>query len=175
MPMWAPGSNGTHAGTAGMRGFTLVELLLVVGIIAVVSAGVAFAVRDTGQTQLEREGQRLAAMLDSARARSRASGLPVYWQAGAQGFQFVGLPPSQAELDAAAPTVDGAGLGVIPWLADGMSVPDGATLKLGPEPIIERQQILLSHASRSLRIATDGLRPFAVSANGADTSADGMR
>ena len=175
MPMWAPGNNRAHAGTVGMRGFTLVELLLVVAIVAVASAGVAFAVRDTSETQLEREGQRLAAMLDSARARSRASGLPVYWLAGAQGFLFVGLPPSQAEPDAVAPTVDAGGTSVVPWLADGMSVPDGTTVKLGPEPIIERQQILLSHESRSLRIATDGLRPFAVSANGADTSADGMR
>lgn len=174
--MWAPGNNPRHAGPAGMRGFTLIELLLVVGIIAVVGAGVGFAVRDTGQTQLEREGQRLAAMLDSARARSRASGMPVYWRAGAQGFQFVGLPPTQADLDAAASTAGAAGQDVIPWLADGMSVPDGTTLKLGPEPIIEPQQILLSHESRSLRIATDGLRPFVVSANGDDdTTSDGMR
>ena len=40
---------------------------------------------------------------------------------------------------------------------------------LGPEPIIGRQEVVLASAAapeRSLRIATDGLRPFAVTRGG---------
>ena len=62
-------------------GFTLLELLVVVTIVALVSAGVGFAVRDSSQVQLERDGERLAALLESARARSRVTGVPVRWVA----------------------------------------------------------------------------------------------
>ena len=51
------------------------------------------AMRDSAQTQLEREAQRLAALLESARAQSRASGVPVRWQPTEAGFRFDGLPP----------------------------------------------------------------------------------
>ncbi|MDO9165761.1 MAG: prepilin-type N-terminal cleavage/methylation domain-containing protein, partial [Rhodoferax sp.] len=51
-------------------GFTLLELLVVVAIMAMASAGVGFAMRDSSQVQLDREAQRLAALLESARARS---------------------------------------------------------------------------------------------------------
>ena len=63
------------------RGFTLLELLVVVAIIAIATAGVSFALRDSEATQLEREAQRLAALLESARAQSRSSGVPVRWYA----------------------------------------------------------------------------------------------
>ena len=63
--------------TRNAYGFTLLELLVVISIMAIATAGVGLALRDSGQTQLEREGERLAALLDSARARSRASGVPV--------------------------------------------------------------------------------------------------
>ena len=147
-PMSAPGSSCQAAGTATAGGFTLLELLLVVALIAMVGTGVAFSLRETGVQQLEREAQRLVALLDAARAQSRATGVAVVWRADAQGFEFVGMQPA-----AVAPT---------PWLAPGMAVQEARTLVLGPEPIIGRQQIDLVLEGRSLRIGTDGLRPFAV-------------
>ena len=132
------------------RGFTLLELMVVVAIIAIASAGVSFALRDAGATQLEREAQRLAALLESARAQSRTGGVPVLWHTTEGGFKFEGLPP-QALPDR--------------WLAPDTQVRGTAALQLGPDPIIGRQEIWLTTASqpeRALRIATDGLRPFAV-------------
>jgi general secretion pathway protein H len=137
----APGSS---------RGFTLIELLVVVAIIAIAAAGVSFALRDTASTQLDREAQRLAALLESARAQSRATGLPVRWYTVDGGFRFDGLPPE------ALPQK---------WLADTTSVQGTAVLVLGPEPIIGPQQVVLASGGapgRSVRVATDGLRPFRI-------------
>ena len=91
MPTSAPGSSATAA-RRHRAGFTLLELMVVVPIVAVASAGVAFALRDSGAAALEREAQRLGALLESARARSRLTGQPVRWVADADGFRFDGLP-----------------------------------------------------------------------------------
>ena len=166
------GQRSTRSDKRGgnLRGFTLIELLLVVSLIVMVSAGVVFSLRDSGQSQLEREAQRLVALLESARAQSRASGLPVYWHADEQGFAFVGLPAPKFA-NGAASTDPADKPSTTPWLSEGTSVRDNELVTLGPEPIIARQQIVLLQASRSLRIATDGLRPFAVQAVGADETA----
>ncbi|MBW8462377.1 MULTISPECIES: prepilin-type N-terminal cleavage/methylation domain-containing protein [Acidovorax] len=138
------------------RGFTLLELLVVLSIVALATAGAGLAMRDNGQTQLEREAARLAALLESARAQSRAGGLPVRWRALPQGFRFEGLPPSA---QAALPNQ---------WLDSGTTVRGPtAVLQLGPEPLIGPQQVLITHQAhpeRVLRIATDGVRPFSVDA-----------
>jgi general secretion pathway protein H len=141
----------TLAAKASGRGFTLLELLVVIAIIAIATAGVTFAMRDSQATQLEREAQRLAALLESGRAQSRSSGVPVRWHPTEGGFSF-----------------DGAPAGSLPnhWLSQGTQVRGNVTLLLGPEPIIGRQEVMLGTADapdRSLRIATDGLRPFTVS------------
>lgn len=134
------------------NGFTLLELLVVVAIIAIGTAGVSLALRDATGNILERDAQRLAALLESGRAQSRATGLAVRWRATEQGFQFAGLTGN------ALPDR---------WLGEDTRVRGTSTLNLGPEPLIEPQTVVLVSASqpdRTLQVSTDGLRPFAVSA-----------
>jgi len=131
----------------------LLELLVVVAIMALAMAGVGLALRDGGQTLLEREAERLAALLEAGRAQSRASGMPVRWHAVPGGFRFEGLPVDQFPAQ---------------WLDTGTLVRGPSSLLLGPEPLIGPQQVLLGHADhpeRALRVTTDGLRPFAVEAS----------
>ncbi|HXE49774.1 MAG TPA: GspH/FimT family pseudopilin [Ramlibacter sp.] len=138
------------AGSSRLAGFTLLELLIVVAIIAIATAGVSFALRDPQAAQLEREAQRLAALLESARAQSRSSGVAVRWHPTDTGFTFEGVPPDTLPQQ---------------WLVETTQVRGAGMLLLGPEPIIGKQEVeLVSTAlpGRSLRIATDGLRPFTV-------------
>ena len=137
---------------ARVRGFTLIELLIVVAIMAIATAGVSLSLRDNSGTALEREGQRLAVLLESARAQSRMSAVPVRWRTTAAGFAFDGLASSNLPTQWLSPDVRAAGAPVV---------------TLGPEPIIGPQQIRLVSLSKpgnSLTLATDGVRPFTVSA-----------
>lgn len=121
--------------------------------MAVATAGVTLVLRDPSETQLEREAERLAALLEGARARSRAAGVPAYWQPVANGFRFKGLSPNNP-----LPTQ---------WLDADTRAFVQAPVLLGPEPLIPPQVVVLSqatHPERRLRVATDGLRPFAVQA-----------
>ncbi len=146
----------TREGPGLAGGFTLLELLVVVAIMALATAGVSLAMRDNTQTSLEREAQRLAVLFESARAQSRTSGVRVIWHTTDSGFQFEGLA-----------------LGALPsqWMAAGTAVRGTALIQLGPEPIIGPQAVELvtspppgsaDQPNFSLRVATDGLRPFAV-------------
>lgn len=118
--------------------------------MAVAAAGVTVSLPEPAQTSLEREGLRLAALLESARVQSRTSGVPVYWHASGQGFRFEGLPP------ASMPSA---------WLAGDTTVANGTRMQLGPEPIIGPQLVELASIDRPgrlLRVGTDGLAPFAI-------------
>jgi len=131
-------------------GFTLLELLVVLALIALATAGVSLSLRDTADSALERDATRLAALLESARAQSRASGLPVVWRSTGQGFVFEGLAPPGLPRH---------------WLASSTQTGGNQSVVLGPEPLIPPQSIALSHSASSQRIlwvSTDGLRPFQV-------------
>jgi general secretion pathway protein H len=139
---------------AQVRGFTLVELLIVVALIAIASGLASLALRDPDAARLEREAQRLAALLEAARQESRAAGVPVLWEPRSpqpgEHFRFVGLPASLAFPNR--------------WLDEGPSaeVIGNRALLLGPEPMIGPQRTVLRLEGRSMVLATDGLGPFAI-------------
>jgi len=136
-------------------GFTLIELMVVVVLIAIASAVASLALRDPASTRLEHEGARLVALLEAARTEARSSGLTASWEprsgtVGVAGFRFVGLPPTND-----LPTH---------WLTTGVTadVPGARAVLLGPEPLIGAQRIVLRLDEQTLTLATDGLGPFVV-------------
>ncbi|MCK9516273.1 MAG: prepilin-type N-terminal cleavage/methylation domain-containing protein [Ottowia sp.] len=132
------------------RGFTLVEVLMVVALVALASALVSLALPRSNNA-LIRDGERLAALLEAARASSRVTGVPVFWHATSSGFAFEGLP-------ATAPQLPGR------WLDAGTRANSSAPIWLGPDPIIAAQRIVLHGpgSRRRVEVSTDGLRPFHV-------------
>ena len=134
------------------RGFTLIEMMVVIAIVALGTAVTSLALRDGDRNALEREAERLAALFESSRAQSRAAGVPVIWHTTPSGFAFEGLPASAAPL----PTQ---------WLDGQTSAPGNAPVVLGPDPIIGAQSVVLQRPGAELTqlvVATDGLRPFTV-------------
>ena len=138
------------------QGFTLIELLVVVAILAISLGLVSLALPAAASRQLDREADRLSALLEAARLQSRSTGQAAWWQPQSEGFRFEGLPSSQlptAWLEQPAPVISG-------------SLP----LVLGPDPILPPQSIRLTQTGasgaqpRSLEIFTDGVSAFRVRA-----------
>ena len=146
------GKTAPTRATAG--GFTLLELMVVVAIMALATAGVALSLRDGSVTALERDAQRLGALLESGRAQSRMNASPVRWRNTDTGFVFEGTTTPLPNT----------------WLSSDVRA-EAATIVLGPEPIIGPQKIQLisiSSPQHRLTLATDGVRPFAVRSTAAD-------
>lgn len=155
------------SGRSLQQGFTLIELIVAITIVAIASATVAVAVRDRADVQLEREALHLASVLETARSEARAASLDVRWipdsTNDASRYRVTGLPPAllkRLELER-------------PWLGEppiveikGPSI-NGRSIRLGPEPLIGAQRVTLIRGDHRITLVTDGLGPFAI-AKGAE-------
>jgi general secretion pathway protein H len=148
---------------SALHGFTLIELMVVITMIAIATAGVSFALRDNESTLLDREAERLAVVLEAARVQSRSTGQALAWLPQPQGFVVLPareLAGSQVSINIAS---------ISPWLTPDMNAQiisssnlAQRSILLGAEPMIAPSSILLSLGTRRLRVVTDGLRPFTV-------------
>lgn len=176
MPTSAPGSKPRRPARVG-AGFTLLELLIVITVIALSTGLSILALRDSSSTRLEQEAARLSALLEAARVESRTSGRMITWRpqpaAGAQASpsgnspqrrDFLFEPPVMPQPDTDTARAGAAEPWPSRWLhEDTVAEVIGAPrLVLGPEPIIPAQRVRLRLGERQLVLATDGLAAFAV-------------
>ena len=165
MPISAAGSEGRsgsrmkprprpHPGLSKrQRGFTLIESLVVLAIVALGTGALVWSLRDSASQQLDEEAQRLIALLEAGRAQSRTSGVALRWRSSDTGFVIETLPPGLAAPKAHA------------WLYP-QTRASVSTLWLGPEPILPPQSLVLTQGDGSrgsVRVASDGLRAFGTS------------
>jgi general secretion pathway protein H len=172
MPISAPGSKARQSGRQsggslrslrrGLHGgFTLLELMVVVAMIAITTAVVSFTIPDPSSTRLEREAARLIALLESARTQARAGAMTVLWVPQPTGpeadYQFLGLPAAL--------------MPPLKWLESDVKaeVVGGRSIVLGPEPVIGAQSVILRVEDKQIIVGTDGLSTFEVITGNADT------
>ena len=178
----------TRAPAHASRGFTLVELLVVLLVMALLTGLVAMALPQSGQENMEREAERLAALLNAAREQAAARGEPLAWAPGPAGYAFLQpsprgwIPLDDAPLTtrrwqwlsgeaALAANYQPRGIqatvqaGPVAVRASGGAAGLGAApnwLVFGTEPVSPPLQITLRGDGRVVTIASDGLAPFAV-------------
>lgn len=135
------------------RGFTLLELLLVVALVALTSAGATVALRDSAQTQLHQEAQRLAALLEAGRARARTRGVPVLWQPQARGFSLDGQYREWLQANTVVARVSAH---------PPLPAPAEPGIWLPPEPLMPAQRVRLSVNGYTIWVGTNGVAPWRV-------------
>lgn len=127
--------------------------MVVVLIVAVATGMTAMSLRDRSQSKLEEEGARLSALLETARTQSRIVGTEVRWAPlTTGGFQFMGLP-SLAAKELPSRWLDSETTATI------VGAPQ---LRLGPEPLLPAQRVVLHLGEREIAVGTDGLSPFGI-------------
>jgi general secretion pathway protein H len=159
------------------RGLTLLELLVVLAIIGIAMVGVSLSMRDSSQTQVEREAQRLVAVLEATRVQSRTSGIALIWQPTPEGFVIRSTLAPNTSLGNNATQPPTARTEA--WLTAGTQATINTTgtptalpvngVVLGPEPILAPTRITLkltppnsASPPAMLNIGTDGRQPFQV-------------
>jgi general secretion pathway protein H len=133
------------------RGLTLLEMLVVLTIVAVATAGVAWALRDTDHDRLEQQAVRLQAQLEVARALARATASVVRLRWLPDGYVFEGLPENDIALQRPQRWMDGR-----------ITAREARAVVLGPEPMGAPWRIELSLGAARLALASDGWSPVTV-------------
>lgn len=144
-------------------GFTLIEMLVALLILAIAIGGASLALRPDSARQLETEGQRLALLLAQAREESELGGMPLGWVGHAQSYAF-----ERRELGESGPVwraLGGdplfrprtlpSGMHIRAILVDGRPLPPGERIDLSPAGA-QRVQIELALGALRTRVLGEG-------------------
>ncbi|MBN9478331.1 MAG: prepilin-type N-terminal cleavage/methylation domain-containing protein [Burkholderiales bacterium] len=84
-----PAARSVGAGPRRARGFTLIELMVVVVIVGIAAAAVTIRAFPDRRKLLRDDAERLAQLFSVAQGEVRADGRRITWQADEQGYRFV--------------------------------------------------------------------------------------
>ena len=133
--------------TLAARGFTLLELLLVVGIVALAAGLVTLSVSG-GERSLREESERLAALFQIAQSEARVSGRTLVWEADLSGYSFRGLAAEEELREELSRKR------TWPFTVERVSP---TRVLFAREPIREPEIVDIATPSRDLRLALDPL------------------
>jgi prepilin-type N-terminal cleavage/methylation domain-containing protein len=153
MPTLAAGNN--YPALLAQRGWTLLELLVVLGILAMVLGMVVQSVPPSEQRRLQREAATLLAHLEAARATALTQGRPVWLVPTANGWELRHSP--------SGPTV----LHRMVWEPPGpqlliMSPPAADALRIGPDPVMPLYELQMLLGERTLVLHNPTVAGFEV-------------
>ena len=157
-------------------GFTLVELMVVLVVLAVAASMVTLSVSGASGHALEGAAEHLSSTLEDARWQAISTGRQIAWEApqsttpGGSAIPearwYEQTPDRNWHLraaPAAIPPLAGLTLRIVRPLATNEAP---ARLVLGPEPVGVAACILLTQEDNTVAVVSDGVAPFSVQRNG---------
>lgn len=133
-----------------MRGFTLIEILVVIAILGIAAAAAAMSISTSDARLVQEETARLGALFRIAQNEARVSGRTLVWEADREGYRF---RPLDAE---AAREWSDEILRARRWPFPVRAV-EGSPIVFGREPLLEPAQLRIATAEREARLVLDAL------------------
>ena len=129
------------------RGFTLLELLVVLAILAVAVGTVSVSLAPAETRRVDEEAMRLAALFRLAQDESRVRSREVVWRADRHGYRFdiAGVSDARASDDPLRPRA---------WPFPIDAVTPGE-VRFGREPLLTAVDIRIAMPGRTLTLAID--------------------